>query len=133
MNHEFSISDLENLDQNLGKYPYESLKKWVSLSGHVTESIMTQIEPVCKRISSLTEVTQENLVDDERSKGGGEIRTVACDTTLRFTPLPFRDFPVGASPAQITKLSMDKSQVLEEIMARSTGLFSHKIFNKILV
>ena len=124
LNCEFSILDLENLDQNLGKYPYESLKKWVSLSGHVTESIMKQVEPVCKRISSLTNVTQEG---DERGGGGDEVRTVACDTTLRFTPLPFRHFPVGASPSQITKLSMDKSQVLEEIMANSTGLFLEKL------
>ena len=117
------ILDLENLDQNLGKYPYESLKKWVSLSGHVTESIMKQVEPVCKRISSLTEVTQEMPAGDQREDGGDKIRSVTCDTTLRFTALPFRNFPVGASPAQITKLSMDKSQVLEEIMARSTGMF----------
>jgi A1 cistron-splicing factor AAR2 len=126
LNCEFSMLDVENLDQNLGKYPYESLKKWVSLSGHVTESVMKQIEPVCKRISSLTEVPQECDTGDERGSGVGDARTVACDTALRFTPLPFRHFPAGASPAQITKLSMDKSEILEEIMARSTGLYLHE-------
>ena len=113
-------ADLENLDQNLGKYPYESLKKWVSLSGHVTEPIMKKIEPVCKRVSSLTEVPQVRDVGDGGRNSGGDARRVACDTSLRFTPLPFRHFPAGASPAQITKLSMDKSEVLEEIMAKST-------------
>ena len=92
---------------------------------------MKKIEPVCKRISSLTEVPQERDVGEgERSSGGrnsgGEARRVACDTTLRFTPLPFRHFPAGASPAQITKLSMDKSEVLEEVMAKSTGLCLRK-------
>ena len=122
MSFKFFILDLENLDQYLGKYPYESLKKWVSLSGHVTETTMKRVEPVCKRISSLTEVTQESFAG-ENEGGGAEVRAVACDTSLRFTPLPFRHFPTGALPAEITKLSMDKSQVLDGIMVRSSGLF----------
>lgn len=83
---------------------------------------MERVEPICKRISSLTEVRLENLAGGSGNSGVDEIRRPTCDTTLRFTPLSFRHFPAGASPAEITKLSMDKSQVLEDIMARSTGL-----------
>ena len=88
---------------------------------------MKQVEPVCKRISSLTEVSQDNI--DKQDKDGDKVTIKAnvCDISLRFTPLPFRHFPAGASPSQITKLSMDKSQVLEEIMAKSTGLLSCEI------
>lgn len=111
----FFLLGLEDLDQNLGRYPYESLKKWVSLSGFVTESIMTRVQPVCKKISSLTDILPETSPSELLHA------CEACDTTLRFTPLSFRHFPVGASPAQITKLSMDKSEVLEEIMAKFTG------------
>ncbi len=40
-------SDLVELDSSLGAYPYESLKKWVSLSNHITEDIVLR----CRKLS----------------------------------------------------------------------------------
>lgn len=33
---------LRDLDSNLGPYPYESLKRWVSLTNHVSENLVSR-------------------------------------------------------------------------------------------
>lgn len=88
---------------------------------------MVRVEPVCKRISAVTEVTQEHFkrsqerIQDNSSKG--KINHVLHDTAMRFTHVPFRQFPAGASPTEITKLSMDKSKLLEDIGGNLLGLY----------
>ena len=39
--HTILFLGLMDLDSSLGAYPYESLKKWVSLSNYVTEEIVS--------------------------------------------------------------------------------------------
>ena len=36
------IAGLRDLDSNLGAYPYESLKRWVSLTNHVSETLVAR-------------------------------------------------------------------------------------------
>ena len=120
-----------DLDQYLGKYPYENMKKWVSLTSYVTESIMQRIEPVSKKISSVTEVAQESFVTSQEKTSNessqlslsDKTEKISFDSAMRFTPLLLRQFPSGASPTEITKMCMDKSNVLEDILRNFTGLY----------
>ena len=36
------IAGLRDLDSNLGAYPYDSLKRWVSLTNHVSETLVAR-------------------------------------------------------------------------------------------
>ena len=33
---------LRDLDQGLGAYPYDTLKKWISLSNHISQDLVTR-------------------------------------------------------------------------------------------
>lgn len=128
VDQDMSVEELERLrsglmdvDQYLGKYPYESLKKWVSLTNHVTENIMQRVEPTSKKISSVTEVTQQSVVTDQERTSSESMQLdktekISFDTAMRFTPVELRKFPSSASPTEITKLCMDKSKVLQDIL-----------------
>ncbi|ROT73868.1 hypothetical protein C7M84_007672 [Penaeus vannamei] len=53
-------SNLRNLDRNLGAYPIESWKKWVSLSQHVSPSELQRMEPISGKICSVPELIHQN-------------------------------------------------------------------------
>lgn len=36
------VAGLKDLDRSLGAYPYDSLKKWVSLTNHITEDLVAR-------------------------------------------------------------------------------------------
>ena len=86
---------------------------------------MLRIQPVCKKISSVTEVTQESFQTSPyklSSSESHEMERVSFETDLRFTSVLLRQFPSGASPSDITKLGMDKTKVLEDVMVSFKGL-----------
>ena len=62
------IPGMQELDKNLGPYPYDSLKKWVSLTQYITEPLLERIQPLCKKLSSVTEVPQEQFRTRHESK-----------------------------------------------------------------
>ncbi|XP_066279662.1 protein AAR2 homolog isoform X1 [Branchiostoma lanceolatum] len=121
-------SSLKDLDRFLGPYPYDNYKKWKSLTNHITESLMTRLEPASGRISSATELVRDgeekvcytvgDLPKSMKEAEGRLPKMVAvAGTEIRFVTLPTRAYPEGASPADITKYSMDKSFVLEELLS----------------
>lgn len=69
-------SNLKELDGNLGPYPFQIWKKWLSLSNRLTS------------------------------------------TNQNFTPIPAKSYPEGSSGAEVTKYSIDKSFVLQQMASK---------------
>lgn len=51
--------NLKDLDRFLGPYPYEGYKKWVSLSNFITPELLDKLQPISKRICSVTDFVSE--------------------------------------------------------------------------
>ena len=112
------------------------MKKWVSLTSHITEGLVGNWMPSCGKIYSApqliaddnTRTTAERaeLAESRRSDHPDDASTSAEDllprmhsepgTEIRFTPIPERNYPAGASPAEITKHSMDLSYTLQAML-----------------
>ena len=106
---------LKDLDSFLGPYPYEHFKKWVSLTNHVTKDLLERVQPVCKKISSVTELPQEPL--HTRGMASTSVDTISSlsrnpEAVIRFSECPKQKYPEGATPAEISKYSMDSSYAL---------------------
>ena len=115
-------SNLKNIDGNLGPYPYQSWKKWVSLSNRITPSSLARLQPKCgPTICSSTEVASPDNVEG--------LATSQPDPTtcINYTSLTKQKYPAGAVPADITRHCMDTSYQL--------GLFiaHHDMVEEVLV
>ncbi|XP_064402615.1 protein AAR2 homolog [Halichondria panicea] len=138
---------LMDLDSSLGAYPYESLKKWVSLSNYVTEEIVATVRPHNGCVSSVTQVRSDDVHSEKLQKestqessseqlfaGVGYFTaesinstdsqsTPQCtlqaepDSVLRFH-LVSTKYPKDSTPAQISHHCMDFSFTLEEMLKR---------------
>lgn len=103
--------DHRGLDPFLGPYPHGGeLARWVSLSGHITESLWRRLEPTDGKI---------NPSDDQ---------------ALRFTPFPSPCYPPGATPAEITRHSLDHSYSLGIMLQSMTGTrLKRKVVRRALI
>ncbi|XP_062498017.1 protein AAR2 homolog [Pezoporus occidentalis] len=129
--------NLRELDPFLGPYPYESLKKWVSLTSFISEAAMKKLQPESGQICAFSEVlpvaagrlsrdrAEQRLppVDAEcRSYAEGLARLPQmkprAGTEIRFTELPKQMYPDGATPEEITRHSMDLSYALEKVISQ---------------
>lgn len=133
----------EELDKNLGPYPYESFKKWVSLSNHISPGVMNRLQPVTGKICSVTEFISESSNSKSRKaaaadsdgktyKSGtfsGEEPSSDQDaeskipdmktkpgTEIRFSTFPKR-YKENATPAEITVGGMDSSFQLDSMLS----------------
>ncbi|XP_042742586.1 protein AAR2 homolog [Lagopus leucura] len=130
--------DLREMDAFLGPYPYETLKKWISLSGFVGEAAVERLRPESGQISAFSEVLPVRAGRHGRDRAGQKLPPydAGCGsyaegmarlpemrpragTEIRFTELPRQTYPDGASPEEITRHSMDLSYALEKVIARS--------------
>ncbi|XP_015736759.1 protein AAR2 homolog isoform X1 [Coturnix japonica] len=129
--------DLRDMDAFLGPYPYDTVKKWIALSSFVGEAAVERLRPESGRICAFSEVlpVREGRLGRDRAgqklppydAGCGsyaegvarlpEMRPRA-GTEIRFTELPRRTYPEGASPEEITRHCMDLSYALENVIAR---------------
>ncbi|KGL84794.1 Protein AAR2, partial [Tinamus guttatus] len=127
----------QELDRFLGPYPYETLRKWVSLSSFISEAVVQELQPESGQICAFSEVlpvragthskdrAEQNLprYDSEpRSYAEGLARLPAmrprAGTEIRFTALPAHAFPEGASPQEVTRHCLDLSYALETVIAQ---------------
>ncbi|KAL5463941.1 hypothetical protein EMCRGX_G032893 [Ephydatia muelleri] len=53
--------NVKDLDRSLAPYPYESLKKWASLTNYISKDVLERTQPTCGVISSVTEVESEEF------------------------------------------------------------------------
>lgn len=123
-------SRLTDLDPFLGVYPYESWRKWISLAGRITESVVASIAPPSRRILSAPELIPDNSEPESglpihRSQLSREEMEEAKlprmkprpGTQINFTPFPKRRFPEGSSSHDVTKYSLDSSYVLQVLLS----------------
>lgn len=69
--------NLKDLDRFLGPYPYEGYKKWVSLSNFITPELLDKLQPLSKRICSVTDFVSEvsNTQSRKLRKTSGSTKT----------------------------------------------------------
>ncbi|CAH2292759.1 AAR2 homolog [Pelobates cultripes] len=122
---------LTSLDPFLGPYPYESLRCWVSLSSHINKEVIGRLQPVCGNIYAFPEVlpTENMTHTEDRAKHNLPKYDSGCQsykegmsrlplmkqkagTEIRFSQLPAKLYPENATPAEVTKHSMDLSYAL---------------------
>ncbi|ELU14556.1 hypothetical protein CAPTEDRAFT_180519 [Capitella teleta] len=122
-------SNRKELDRFMGAYPYESYKKWVSLTNHMSSDLIHKLSPVSGRICSApplesnpsdtasrmksppppvskTRPTERDLMD-MKSIPGSEIR---------FSEITSHKFPVGSTPGEITRHLLDCSYSLRSLL-----------------
>ncbi|XP_051835201.1 protein AAR2 homolog [Antechinus flavipes] len=132
---EAARASLQELDRFLGPYPYDLLKKWVSLSSCLSEEAVQRLQPESGQICAFSEVLPvlplrhtKDRAERGPPPGAAECKSYQeglarlpqmkqkAGTEIRFTKLPKQTYPDGASPAEITKHSMDLSYALETVI-----------------
>lgn len=127
--------NLKDLDKYLGAYPYDTWKQWKELINHIVPPLVERCSPLCGYVQSALEL--EHCDDASRPRGRVEVskrkRTSGLTieereeqllpdlkpkpgTELRFTKLPNKRYPEGASPAEITKHSLDTTYALDKLL-----------------
>ncbi|KAJ8257866.1 hypothetical protein GJAV_G00190590 [Gymnothorax javanicus] len=128
---------LRDLDPFLGPYPYETLRKWVSLTDKLTEEVAHSLQPLSGKVLAFSDVMPElNLTHTkDREKHNLPRNDTECQsmreglerlprmkhrpgTELRFSDIPKQTYPEGATPAQITQYSMDLSYALDCLLEK---------------
>ncbi|XP_026187191.1 protein AAR2 homolog [Mastacembelus armatus] len=132
-------ANLRDLDPYLGPYPYEVMRKWVSLTDRVTEEVATKLQPLSGRVCAFSDVVPESQFRHSRDRAEHPRNDTACQsmreglerlprmkqregTELRFSDIPQKTYPPGATPAEITQCSMDLSYALETVLEKNHKL-----------
>nr|CAG4649575.1 EOG090X0AVR [Scapholeberis mucronata] len=117
-------ANLRTLDQNLGPYPFDIWKKWLSLSHRLTFEVVQRVSPSTKQPTDLPECLASTSGEkDKPSEAAEDVqnpnteRKETARPELNFTKIPERSYPEGASASDITKYSIDKSFILGEILS----------------
>ncbi|KAM4692332.1 protein AAR2 homolog isoform 1-T2 [Rhinophrynus dorsalis] len=127
--------ELPSLDPFLGPYPYKSLRHWVSLSSHINKEAMLRLQPTCGTIFSFPEVLPMEIMThtEDRVRHNLPKYDTVCQsykegmarlphmkqkegTEIRFSQVPVKTYPENASPAEVTKHSMDLSYALGKLL-----------------
>uniref|UniRef100_A0A0K0FLJ8 Protein AAR2 homolog n=1 Tax=Strongyloides venezuelensis TaxID=75913 RepID=A0A0K0FLJ8_STRVS len=119
-------SNIQNLDKNLGVYPFDKLKNWISLSNYITKETIYKINPLCGRITSQqTFITEEDRINEKRKvvdrenptrlrfsdEEGLPIFNIKEDEKIRFSKIP------KVTLDNIDKRSgIDNSMLLEQLL-----------------
>ncbi|XP_023220416.1 protein AAR2 homolog [Centruroides sculpturatus] len=124
-------SNLKDMDRFLGAYPYKMWRNWVALTSYITEPVLKSMEPESGIVCSVSQFVPETFL---MSKNNPEMETdqmaastsktednlpelkLVPGTMLRFTKIPLRKHPEGASPTEITKHNMDSTYLLEQVL-----------------
>ena len=126
-------ADMKNLDRGLGVYPYQTWRKWISLSDHITEATLTRLEPVNKNICSVSDLVpvgaEENQQEEDESSSEPCLPKMMNrpGTNIRYTDVSTRKYPEGSSPAEITRHSMDGSFQLSEFLTTLQRMYGDAV------
>uniref|UniRef100_A0A3B4A283 Protein AAR2 homolog n=1 Tax=Periophthalmus magnuspinnatus TaxID=409849 RepID=A0A3B4A283_9GOBI len=128
-------ANLQELDPHLGPYPYDVMRKWVSLTDRLNEEVATKLQPLSGRICAFSDVIPELQLTHTKDRAEQPRNDTACQsmregldrlpkmkqregTELRFSVIPKKTYPPGASPAEITLCSMDHSYALDMVLEK---------------
>ncbi|XP_067096308.1 protein AAR2 homolog [Osmerus mordax] len=129
---------LQDLDPFLGPYPYDVLRKWVSLTDRLTQELAINLQPISGRVCAFSDVIPELQLKHTKDREEQNLprNDVECQsmkeglerlprmkpregTELRFSHIPRQTYPPGAPPELITKCSMDLSYALESLLDKN--------------
>ncbi|XP_071479373.1 protein AAR2 homolog [Diadema antillarum] len=127
---------LREHDAFLGAYPYESLKRWVSLTNLISEDIVEKLSPLSGKVVSVaqlvpdmaTRTTADRKLMAEANKELHKSRNPEDHlpqmhrepgTEIRFSRIPARNYPDGATPREITKYSLDHTHKLDTLLSEN--------------
>lgn len=130
---------LRDLDPYLGPYPYEVMRKWVSLTDRLSEEMANNLQPLSGRICAYSDVIPEIQFRHTKDRAEQPRNDTACQsmregldrlprmkqregTELRFSVIPEKTYPPGATPAEITQCSLDFSYALETVLENNHKL-----------
>ncbi|XP_032431981.1 protein AAR2 homolog [Xiphophorus hellerii] len=129
-------STLRELDPYLGPYPYEVMRKWVSLTDQISQELAVNLQPLSGRVCAFSDIIPELQFRHTKDRAEQPRNDTACQsmregldrlpkmkqregTELRFSDIPKKTYPPGASPAEITRCSMDLSYSLETVVEQN--------------
>ncbi|XP_055332955.1 protein AAR2 homolog [Paramacrobiotus metropolitanus] len=120
-------SSLQNLDPFLGAYPYDTYKRWISMSRWITDITLLRLVPTGPNgcIFAVQQLESQPYVCLSRSESPSRKRTKATlpemkvseETRIRFSDLSTKRLCRGAQPSDITSMNMDKSVFLDHWIA----------------
>ncbi|XP_030753961.1 protein AAR2 homolog [Sitophilus oryzae] len=130
--------NIRALDSFLGPYPYDIWEKWKKLTSSISENVLKKLIPLNGEVHSALELeycTDNNRKDIQQSaskpstpKHAQKLYNEYEDdllpnlkpkygTNLQFSIFPPNYYPVGSSPAEITKHSLDCSYLFEQLLS----------------
>ncbi|XP_061760359.1 protein AAR2 homolog isoform X2 [Nerophis ophidion] len=129
-------ANLQDLDPFLGPYPYEVMRKWVSLTDRLSADVAINLQPLSGRVCAYSDVVPETEFRHTKDRADQPRNDTACQTMregldrlpkmkeregtqLRFSVIPEKTYPPGATPAQITQCSMDHTYALEIVIEKN--------------
>ncbi|KAK5894808.1 hypothetical protein CesoFtcFv8_011461 [Champsocephalus esox] len=132
-------ANLQDLDPHLGPYPYEVIRKWVSLTDRLSEEVAKNLQPLSGRICAFSDVIPEVQLTHTKDRVEQPRNDTACQsmkegleklprmkpregTEFRFSVIPEKKYPAGATPEQITQCSLDQSYALESVLEKNHQL-----------
>ncbi|TPX32780.1 hypothetical protein SmJEL517_g04181 [Synchytrium microbalum] len=117
-------ANLRTLDSSLGPYPlntttpshqFTTYQRWLRLTQHITPNLLSRVIPT-GYIGSMTSVSRFSDVVSP-STNMETSSTLANTEWLHFTWIDLkRSFPQGASGAELTRYSIDKSYLLRKLL-----------------
>ncbi|MED6278752.1 hypothetical protein CHARACLAT_027151 [Characodon lateralis] len=127
---------LPELDSYLGPYPFEVMRKWVSLTDQISQELAVNLQPLSGRVCAFSDIIPEVQFRHTKDRAEQPRNDTACQsmkegldrlpkmkqregTELRFSVIPKKTYPPGASPAEITRCSMDLSYSLETVLEQN--------------
>lgn len=112
-NHDF--------DAFLGPYSTQMQTQWNSISKHITPEVLDLLEPVHKQISSMYDSSDDvELLKKLNLDNKFASPTPYVSSEPFYSHIP-KNPPKTATPAEITKMALDKSWILQEIWKRYKG------------
>jgi len=115
--------DIKNIDKHLGVYPYQSWRKWISLSSHLTDATLLRLEPRSKKVCSVADLIPDTTVQSQTQPPSSDsdprlpAMVARPGSNIRYTLLPTNKYPEGSTPQEITQHCMDGTFQLSQFVA----------------
>ncbi|OQR71459.1 hypothetical protein BIW11_10982 [Tropilaelaps mercedesae] len=121
--HERLARSFRQLDRFLGPYPFETFRKWTALSDRMTKQLVQRTEPPNGFIFSIQQFDSAKYPPPEGASSSSKVPGLKEieETKMRFTPIPKRRYPSGASASEVSLCGMDASYVLDQLIKYHEG------------
>ncbi|CDH55582.1 protein aar2 homolog [Lichtheimia corymbifera JMRC:FSU:9682] len=112
--------NIRDFDRNMGPYPLDPptyYQRWQKLTGYVTPGLVRRVLPNNGKVSHLPSAHPDQDIMQVKDKRMG--RTIEKEEGMEFTAFDLRQsFPKGASGQEVTRWSLDKSWLANDLLQR---------------